>query len=355
MYCIECGAEGDALIGSLCSKCFLKRHPLVTLSQTVDITVCAHCGSLMKGNKVVEIGGVKGEGVVDDPAARDIIARASVEAAVKIEEDAEADLDISLEELDERNMRANIVANMSFQGQPIAERALTTVVRFKNSVCVKCSRQKGFYFEAVLQLRADGRALEDEDFNSLETVIRSTLDETKGFISKVEHVRGGYDYYLSATSDAKGIALRMAKDMGAKVTESNSLVGRKDGNDMYRLTYAVRLPAYRVGDFFVIDDSLGRVTAVSKGRVTYLEVMSGRRMGLTADDMERKVSLIGGRSHLRLAVVVSMSKDEVQVMDPDDFKTLDLKRPPWLEEGINEVEIVKYEGTMYLAGVPGNK
>ena len=49
MFCPRCGNEDEDLFDGVCRSCFVKEAKLISIPRSVDITICAHCSSLLKG------------------------------------------------------------------------------------------------------------------------------------------------------------------------------------------------------------------------------------------------------------------------------------------------------------------
>ncbi|MFQ5800711.1 MAG: NMD3-related protein, partial [Candidatus Hydrothermarchaeales archaeon] len=102
-----------------------------------------------------------------------------------------------------------------------------------------CSKRAGGYFEAVVQLRT--RALEGmlkEAYTILNTLYKK---DKKAFIAGVSHVKGGVDIKLGSTKAAKALAAHFKTHHKAEIKESATLVGRKEGKDVYRTTILIRV------------------------------------------------------------------------------------------------------------------
>ena len=49
MFCPRCGSEDQELYEGLCTSCFVKEAKIITIPQDLEVTICAHCSSLLKG------------------------------------------------------------------------------------------------------------------------------------------------------------------------------------------------------------------------------------------------------------------------------------------------------------------
>lgn len=323
-YCVECGKEGKTY-DSLCADCFDKKHKLVRIPDNVDITLCAHCGAHQRGANWAHV--EKMEAI-----------RHAIETAVEVDAAAQLDvLDVSLQEEDERNLMADLLFIFKVDDAEMRREGRTRI-RLKRGVCDNCSRQKGQYFEAVLQVRPpEGEA---------EVLVEKAAEMVRGeiermgpevFISKEESLHGGVDFYLSSKGAAKTISKLLRSAFGGDITTSSTLAGRRDGKDFYRMTYLFRFPAYHEGSILKIADKLFQV--VSFGPPTVLADLSTlQERSVPAGELKaaRKVE-----AELINAIIVSRDEREVQIMDPETMKTITLLRPPGIQEDAEEMKIVK--------------
>lgn len=233
MFCVECGREGPTFEG-LCRDCFLRKHPLVHPPETLDVAVCAHCGRL-------EVAGRWEKAELDD-AIPDLL-----EARVPVDPRATRHaFTHSARREDGRNFLLTVTLAARVHDRDIEE-SFRTRLRVKRGVCPTCSRQRGKYFEAILQVRAEGRPITGEERGRLvafveAAVARRTAKGEELFVSKVEDVRGGADVYLSSNAAGRAIARELADAFHGTVGASPKIYGRRLGKDLYRVTYVVRIP-----------------------------------------------------------------------------------------------------------------
>ncbi len=233
MFCVECGREGPTFEG-LCAECFLRKHPLVRPPGVLDVTVCAHCDR-------VDVGGRWERTGLEEALPALLEARVPVDARA-----ARHAFTVTSRREDDRNLLLSVVLTADLHGLPAEER-FQVRVRVKRGVCPTCSRQRGQYFEAILQLRATGRPVRGDERDRLlafvdAAIARRTAKGEELFISKVEDVRGGPDVYLSSNAAARSLARELADAFRGTVGASPKIFGRKLGKDLYRVTYVVRLP-----------------------------------------------------------------------------------------------------------------
>jgi nonsense-mediated mRNA decay protein 3 len=106
-------------------------------------------------------------------------------------------------------------------------------------VCPNCSRRYCGYYEAIIQIRGN---YDESVLKFVEDSVDEVTDKfEKGFITKVEKVVGGFDYYLGSKNLACKIAEQMKKKFNAEIKKSYKLVTEKDGQEIYRTNISVRI------------------------------------------------------------------------------------------------------------------
>ncbi len=330
-YCVECGKEGETH-DSLCAACFDERHKLVRVPEHVDITLCAHCGAHQRGAKWAH---------VERPEA----IRHALEGAVEVDTGAQLDvLDVKLRDEDERNLAAELLMVLKVDDAEF-RREKRTRIRIKQGVCDACSRQKGHYFEAVIQVRPPEGEVEEGLVEKASEIVHQEVERMgpEVFISKEESLHGGADFYLGSRRAAKTITKRLQSRFSGEVTVSSTLQGRKGGRDVYRMTYLFRLPAYRAGSVLRIADELFQVVGVGPPVVIAdLATLQERTVPASTLKSARKAD-----AKTVTAIIVSRDEKEVQVMDPETMKTVTLLRPPGIAEDAEEMLVVRTAEGVY--------
>ena len=100
----------------------------------------------------------------------------------------------------------------------------------------------------------------------------------------------------------------------------------KDSRQVYRMTYLLRLPSLRKGDFISYEKSFFCIYSISANKVHVLELSSWIEKNFEVNNLE-KVNIIGGEELIKDMILVSQTVDEVQIMDPKTYKTLDIRKP----------------------------
>lgn len=251
MFCVECGAEGPTYEG-LCARDFLKKHPVVAPPEVLDIDRCTSCGSFRMKS---------GWSKIDRELAlatllREDIPRLSPWERVTFTHVAR--------EEDANNLSLTVKALGRFEAlQSVQD--FRVRVRIKPTLCDSCQKQRSRYFEGVLQVRGDGRELTPQEMRGVRTFVLARVDraaDSAAFVSRMEEVHGGLDFYLSTNALGKTLAREISDSFGGSVSASPKLFGQKEGREVYRVTSLVRLGAFHVGDVVRHKGVLAEVTSV---------------------------------------------------------------------------------------------
>ncbi len=338
MFCVECGKEGE-LYQSLCVECFLGKNVFITIPKQIDTEVCAHCGAWRRGKSWVSYEGEK------------LIEEIVIENAKRHKDVDGLDVHISSEFEDENRVKVKVITHANVLGLKTEEKHETRI-RYKKIVCDGCSKQHGGYWEAKVQLRGSKRGLSDDDLEKALELVDILLGgrgkKDKGsFITKIEKIHNGLDFYFGSKSLGKVISKKLASGFGGEVKESHKLMGRKDGKDIYRTTYAVRARGYRAGDFVELDGRVSRVLSLSTNKVLLSALDTGKNISLRIEGL-KEAKLLGGNEIIKDMVVVSKSENEIQVLDPDTLKTVEVVLPEDFEVRGESVRVVKSDAGYFL-------
>ena len=332
MFCVECGKEGE-LIGPLCPECHSKKHVHASLPEFVDVTMCAHCSAHQVDDRWEEVGSVK-----------EAIEQSVMRAVIVPKDVGVEDLQVQLVEKDERNFEARVELVLRSHEHDF-RRTLSTTVRLKRGACKECSKQMGSYFEAILQIRGDERVLNRENEDEVRQQVLDRVDALRSesreiFVSKVERVRGGLDFYFSTAPAARIVARELQDQRCAEYKESTSLWGRREGREVFRVTFLVRFPSFGPGDVIQHDSRDWFVKSMSKGLVRCIGLPTGEDQQIRLRELEGCIVSCPASS-IRPAVVLIESDAEIQVLDPDSMSPVDLRKPRGFSREGEQVRVVK--------------
>ncbi len=333
-FCVKCGEEGVETVDGLCIRCFLDGRKLVVMPHHVDLIRCANCNEFMVADQWVRKN--------QDDAIIDI----ALSTAKLIPEARLISVGPMVERQDERTFVVHAQFDLDVGGIRVSDES-SVIVRLKNGVCKRCSRQLGSYYESILQLRSGDMNLPVVLWDEVVRWVSRTVDDYAKnnrdlFITKIQKAIGGIDFYLSSTSMGKSLTKDLADRYGAEVKESSSLVGQtSDGQEMYRVTFLVRLPAYHVGDILHYNDKPYKLISVNKSGGRIMDLSTFRDMPIKRSELS-DIRIMFKGSELSDAVVVSRSGDEIQVLHPRTYSTVDLRIPKGAEIG-ESVKVIEVE------------
>ncbi|MDR1403990.1 MAG: hypothetical protein LBJ20_00245 [Candidatus Methanoplasma sp.] len=337
-FCVKCGKDTENTINGLCAECFVNGRKLTSLPHHVNVSVCANCGDIKYREKWVtkDLEEAIEEAVSD---SLDIIKEAEI-----------ISIRISYFE-QERNTYAAAADSVLDIGGCSAEDTASTLVRLKNTVCKRCSRQLGNYYEAILQIRAGSKSVSQktmrEAMNRAEAIVDGqSVSNRQLFITKTEEVPGGIDIYLSSISLGKTIAKDLSDTYCAETKEAAKLVGQtEDGQEMYRVTYLVRLPDFRAGDVVQFEGRYFKLTRISGSSAKIADIMNFRDRAVKRSDIP-SIKVHERSEDLRDATVISKEKGEIQILSPLDYSAVDLRIPDDAEIG-ETVKVTEIDSVFY--------
>jgi nonsense-mediated mRNA decay protein 3 len=339
VFCVECGKEGE-LIGSLCEECYSKKHVQPSIPDHVDLTICAHCQSMQTPKGWEDVGSI-----------REAAETAIEDAIVLPKETKVSDLRVHLSEKDERNLQARVEVMLVIQGHQFS-RELGTIVRLKRGSCAECSKQQGKYYEAILQVRGQERNLPKDVEQEIDRFVTERVGAMRKssrevFLSKVAKVKGGLDFYFSTISSARGVSRDLQDAYCAEYKESSSLWGRRDGKDIYRMTYLVRLPGMSKGDIVLFEGRELYVRGMSRGMLHVIDLKTGEERSVRFTE-RTDCALSQPRPEIVKAVVLAEKDNELQVLDPETMKPLEVRKPRGFSRKGQQVRLVKTKLGAYV-------
>ena len=339
MFCVKCGEEDVETINGLCLNCFLDGRKLISMPHHVDLMRCANCEEFS----------------VDDQWVRKSLDQAVEDIALTtlsvIPEGRVASVGVMVEKQEDKTFVVHVQADVDVNGV-IATDEDSVIVRLKNTVCKRCSRQLGSYYESIIQVRTGEKTLDDDLRDEVVRSVRSSVETQSKtnrslFISKVQEVSGGVDIYLSSISLGKTLTRELSESYGAEVKESSSLVGvSSDGQEVYRVTFLLRLPMYHVGDVILFKERPYKLTAVNKNGGKMTDLYDFRETSIKKFELLTIKVLYKSRD-VKEATVVSTSPGEIQVLHPSSYITKDVRVPADADIG-ETVRVVEIEEELFF-------
>jgi nonsense-mediated mRNA decay protein 3 len=279
-FCPKCGSERHKLVHGLCESCFWE-EPLKGFPKEFKFPMCSSCFSYMRGKRWMRIR----EGTLDERA---------IEGA-KEEFMRSADLPKSIEfgetkgEVTQRTKSGLPSTVLLTAKLTEKESGVSTKVRSLGKMdyrlCKDCSYAASGKYEAVVQIRVEGRRLDDEDKREVERVFENFYRRTKGRgkpeVSEVKEHEGGIDVKFITLNAARMFVKELNNITGASVEENAKIIGvdKRTGGRHYRTTIATKMPSLRIGELIELEGRFFQTVGYHRGRLVVkdLSKKGGRR------------------------------------------------------------------------------
>ncbi len=335
MLCLECGKR-EAKYEGLCEECFLKKTKFTSLPEHLTIIMCPHCHAIKLGGSWGDIGIDK---AIEETVKKNLkILHELNSYELKIRHDEEG-----------KEFRGEVEVNIKYKDLRTIE-IHPVVFTIKYQSCPRCDRYFGNYFEAILQIR---NLRDYEDGEILEFVHRRVeyyKERNRNlFLTREERKKEGWDFYLSDKREAKKIAREMIQRYGAALKESPQIAGRKDGRDVYRVTYSLRFPDYRKGDVVKFDNSYGTVEDI-RGALLKVKDIGDYREKLV-DAKRHRIALAFKMEELKKGVVVYSRENYVQLLGENN-RIMETNAPKEIKNG-SEIRYFEVDGGIYVVPESG--
>ncbi|MFC7070416.1 60S ribosomal export protein NMD3 [Halobaculum lipolyticum] len=332
----------------LCDACYFEDFELVDAPDRVEVTVCSHCGAVHRGNRWVDVG------------ARDYtdVAVDEVSEALAVHLKAE---DIRWGVEPEQVDRNTIRMHCTFSGvvrDTHVEESVVVPVKISRGTCDRCGRISGGSYAAEVQIRGRERVPDPAEQSRAVEIAESLVAEREAdgdresFVTEVTDQPEGKTVKLSTNKLGKAVATQITEELGGSYSEAPTLVTEDgDGNEVYRVTFAVRLPKFRPGDVIDPDDGDGPVLVRSvRGNLKGVRMASGEPYEARFEEGETPDAEKVGEADDAVETTVVAVEDEnaVQVLDPETYEAVTVARPPGVGEDAETVDAVKTDVGLYV-------
>jgi nonsense-mediated mRNA decay protein 3 len=345
MFCPRCGSEDQELYEGICTSCFVKEAKIISIPQDLEVIICAHCSSLLKG--------IKWE---DSELSEEELVTLAVMGNYETPSYVQ-DLELSVEILTIRGSiyECIIHAEGNVMGTRIIEEHSTNV-KIKKGACPDCSKYASGYFESVIQIRADKRFPSPKELQTIDQIIRAKISSLSvrnrmAYVSDVSVIKEGVDYYIGSYKAARKLTTVVKDIMGGVVQESPRLVGRDKsrGKDLYRIWISIRLPDFQKDDFIEYENRKGQVKGFD-GKKIILNDLESQSVWSVLWKEYNKIKVVARSSDLKTTSVTSKTPKTIQILDPATYQPVDINindEISDLEIG-DEVKVVEIEGILYI-------
>ena len=313
--CLKCGGK-PPLISQICHKCVRETVVISRLPEVLRMIDCKSCFSLKIPGTWLEFDDV--ESAVGHFFESSIIWHDHL---------SQNKCNLSLKQLDPSKFRVNAKTEANYGGIDLKS-DLEGVIEIKYQVCQTCSRHAGGYYEAILQIRTKQKSVLDVAVEKVFKDIDSAPAEF--FSTESGPVKGGFDFQLSSSERARSLARELMLQFGGHVNETNTLVGRKDGRDLLRHTFGVRLPSFLVGDYLLLQDKVYKVTRLDRRKAKLRLMESPYTKKMIEIDTLRTPNILDNPLDVQ---IISSRNNEFLLLDPYTHQTVEAVSPPNWEGG----------------------
>ena len=381
-FCYRCGiseSEGGPLIDGLCQVCYRKENPVLLIEGEINTELCQNCGSYKRRGVWVDPKSYDLEELIFEVADNALletigdslnerVREFEIVPLEELEETAELPVGkalVAFQPVDWHieyfpaiiTYEVRVKARIHELQRELHDESRHVTVYVRQTVCPRCSKFLGGYFEAILQVRAEDRPLTDEERKAIGKLVEEKVDEIMrkdrmGFIQDTIEKEEGLDFYMGSTSSARKLAQAIKERFGGTISEAYELVGvdRQTSREVYRTSVSVRIPKFQKGD----------LVADRHGNVYEVEWVDGKGMSMrnlaTRESEYRDwktvkregIDVVEGEGSE--AMVTSITPREVQLMDMETYETYELERPSIeLKEG-EVYRMIEVKGRKYFLG-----
>lgn len=332
--CPRCGRECNRLFNSVCRDCFFETFKLIELPHVLHVRICSTCGAHFHRGRWENIGNIE-----------DVVLKA-VENILFIHNEA-GDVEIYLEprEITPYTYKVRAEVDAMIKEEPVHAEA-ETEVRIQRTACDMCSRESGGYFEAIIQIRAAGRFPTEEEKRRCMAIARETMESMRkkgdrlAFISDVLEQKEGIDFYMGSMNASRQVCRLITSELGGSFSESPTLVGMKDGKNLYRITFSLRLPEFKPGDVVRFRGKIIQIKSSGK-KVNGISLEDGSRFISNPEEL-KGAEKVGNMRDTVLTVLVSIEDNAILVLDPETYETVAIKKPmSFNAEAGSEIPVLK--------------
>lgn len=310
-FCPKCGRPTQE--EGVCEHCRMETTRWFSCDPKVRCIHCPSCGALKQGNTWTDT--IRERSDISSDLAR---------SAVHIHPDVKkAGIDIRTDDLSTNRSRAIINIKGVLYNEPV-QATCETEIAWQKEQCDRCNRISGNYYEGVVQVRAHDRIpspYEVQMAAGIACEVEESLQtggERLSFISDVNIIRDGLDIIVGSQHIGLLITRRITAELGGRFSTHPKLIGERNGQQLYRITYSVRLPKYQKRDVIRFRKHYGEVIQAESRNLRVFDFSDGTIKVISGREVER---LVGSARTAEDAMVAFSSGDTIGVIDPLTFAT----------------------------------
>jgi len=333
-FCPKCGKPTEH--EGHCNHCRIGNTPWFECDRRVKSTHCPSCGAIKQVNTWT-----------DTHRERAGLAPELAKAAVRFHPDVrKPSMVVKVEDNTLNRSTAMITLKGLLYNTPVEGTCSVELIWHKEQ-CDRCSRISGSYYEGIVQVRADGRlpgTFELQMSAGIAQQIEDSLQaggERLSFIVDMNETREGLDITVGSQHIGTLISQGITTQLGGRFTTHPKLVGEKNGRQLFRITYSVRLPRFQKQDVVLSHGRYVEVVHVESNHLKVLDLTEGLQRSVREDDVER---LIGNLRNAESALVAFADDDIMGILDPETCQTKEFRKLKWLDVKAGQHVLVLRDG-----------
>jgi nonsense-mediated mRNA decay protein 3 len=355
-FCPRCGEtierdeslDIDGPDAALCDSCYLDEYDLVSAPDRIQVRVCSRCGAVHRGNRWVDVGAED----YTDVAVEEVTEALSVHVGAD-----SVSWQVAPEQVDPNTIRMHCQFSGVLRGTPLA-REVTVPVKISRETCTRCGQIAGGSYAATVQVRARQRSPSEAELDRAVDIAEAYVDDREdrgdrnAYITEIGDADDGKNIKVSTSQLGRAIAERIVRQLGGTVDESRRLITEdEDGERVYRMAYAARLPAYRPGEVIDPADGEGPVLVSSvQGNLKGTRLTTGEKYEAAFEDGEAPdAERLGWREDGAQTTLVAVEDERaVQVLDPETYESKTVSRPAYMDDDAEEVSVLKSRAGLHV-------
>ncbi|MCX8173274.1 MAG: 60S ribosomal export protein NMD3 [Thermoplasmata archaeon] len=331
MLCPKCGKTVSQLHSGLCIDCVFTEKVPVHVSERIEMLVCTDCGAVLVGRHWEKFE------TENDALKKLIYMQLECSPGFRCTE-----IDTECEKLDRNVLSCEAKLSLEYDGEVHEQKRQVTIFRRKN-LCPDCSRIHGHGFSAVIQIRRKGREIGARLLREMEDIVEGAAAGKRQVVQR-EDVENGVDIYIVDNGYARAVCEALKRKFGARVKASPRLHTRREGKDVYRVTYLVEIERFEDGDLVYYDGDLYTVAPERAGKLL-LRNQGGKERVVMGETL-KNAEIIEFEMLDELKVVYRDEK-EITVLDE---RTMKLEKFTNIDypQAAEKVWVLKREDNIYL-------
>jgi nonsense-mediated mRNA decay protein 3 len=321
-----CGSEGQNLIDNLCEPCFW-RERLDKFPKEFKLVLCNYCFSQLHGkrwqrrieksteDRIIESASQELQSIAELPKGLELVG-ISGHIAGHTRSGLPKVVELEAEIVDKESRSSSKVKSLA-------------IIDYR--LCNECYCLSSGKYDALIQIRGEGRDLDEDDRRLVEKSIEKSYSYTesrgRSDISEIKENEGGIDIKFMTLNVARSFVREFSGASGASVTESAKIVGidRRTGGQHFKTTIAIKIPSIKAGELLGVEGEVYQAQGYHRGRLVV------RSVGEPGKSWSLSLAQLGNvrrikADEIKRVRLESKSDSFGTFLDLDDMKFLELPR-----------------------------